>query len=184
MAYRDWSSFWCLTLKDLPLQINSRGRNWAEGIQNKTEKNTYQIKSVCSCQTKIRWESDSDLQRLILITKLKAIWFSFEMYFFTKRFNATKCKFTHAFNADFNCVKWLNKRQDAFELIEELLYWLTAQVVHLLLLQQADSIVISIQHQLRFRVLTGHSRAADHHLRLDHLVLLWACSNKCGKRAH
>lgn len=35
----------------MPLEINSRGRNRAEGIQNKAERDTHQTKTICSCQT-------------------------------------------------------------------------------------------------------------------------------------
>ena len=40
-----------LTLGDLPLEINTRGRNGADEIQNKTERNTRQNKTSWSCQT-------------------------------------------------------------------------------------------------------------------------------------
>lgn len=58
--------------------------------------------------------------------------------------------------------------------------WLTTQVVHLLLLQQADGIVVYFQHQLCLWVLAGHSLTAEDLLRLDHLVLLCACQKKYG----
>lgn len=43
-----------LVLGDLPLEINTRGRNRADEIQNKTEEDTYQTKTTCSCQTQAK----------------------------------------------------------------------------------------------------------------------------------
>lgn len=53
--------------------------------------------------------------------------------------------------------------------------WLTTQAVQLLLFQQTDSIILSIQYQLRLWVLAGHSLAAEHFLQLDHFVLIINC---------
>lgn len=52
---------------------------------------------------------------------------------------------------------------------------LTTQAVQLLLLQQTDSIILSIQDQLRLWILAGHSLAAEHFLQLDHFVLIINC---------
>lgn len=51
---------------------------------------------------------------------------------------------------------------------------LTTQVVHLLLLQQAAGVVVSLQHQLRLRKLAGHSLAPEGLLRLDPVILFSA----------
>lgn len=59
---------------------------------------------------------------------------------------------------------------------------LTTQAVHLLLLQQADSIVLSIQYQLRLGVLAGHSVAAENFLQLDPVVLIINCQQMQSRR--
>lgn len=45
----------------------------------------------------------------------------------------------------------------------------TCEVVQLLLLEQADSVVISFQHELRLRVLTHDRLAPEGFLRLHHI---------------
>lgn len=60
--------------------------------------------------------------------------------------------------------------------------WLTTQAVHLLLLQQTDSVLLSIQYQLHLRVLAGQSLAAEHFLQLDHLVLVINCQQMQSRR--
>lgn len=62
--------------------------------------------------------------------------------------------------------------------------WRTTQVVHLLLLQQADVVIVSIQYQFCLWALTGHSRATENNLRLHHFIDLQICDNKYGKRGH
>lgn len=61
---------------------------------------------------------------------------------------------------------------------EEPVCRLTAQVVHLLLLQQAGGVLVPLQYQLRLRVLAGRRQAAKRLFRLDHRVLLRACGRR------
>ncbi len=77
--------------------------------------------------------------------------------------------------------RWCSSRGDVdLGLMEVLVCWLTTQVVHLLLLQQADGIVVCFQHQLCLWVLAGHSLTAEDLLWLDHFILLCACHKEYG----
>lgn len=54
----------------------------------------------------------------------------------------------------------------------------TGKVIDLLLLQQADGIIVSLQHELRLGVLGDHGLAAEIPLGLQRLLLLRACFSK------
>ena len=62
--------------------------------------------------------------------------------------------------------------------------WLTCQVVDLLLLQQANRIIIPLQHQLRLWALIGHRLAAVRLPGLHPLLLLLStCTGQRGDEA-
>lgn len=91
-----------------------------------------------------------------------------------------------------NCAYWAEERRQTCwcscrfgvgsRLMGMSVCCLTTQAVHLLLLQQADSIVLSIQYQLRLRVLAGHSVAAENFLQLDPVVLIINCQQMQSRR--
>lgn len=76
------------------------------------------------------------------------------------------------------CYSWVDVVSG---LKEVLVCRLTTQVVHLLLLQQADRIFVSLQHQLCLGVLACHSLAVEDFLGFEHHVVFCACQNNCGE---